>query len=89
MSPMGSGTKTVRFYALSTCPVCKKVKLYLDGHAVSYAYVEVDRLEGGEQWLASQEVRKHNPAGSYPTVVIEEVITGHDEEGLKRALGLA
>jgi hypothetical protein len=50
--------------------------------------VEVDSLEGGEQWLASQEVKKHNPAGSYPTVVIEEVITGYDEEGLKRALGL-
>lgn len=85
---MTAQSKTVRFYALSTCPVCKKVKRYLDARGISYAYVEVDRLDDGEQWLASKEVKKHNPAGSYPTVVIEEVIIGYDEEALRRSLDL-
>jgi glutaredoxin len=80
--------KRVKLYALSTCPVCKRVRQFLERNAISFDYIEVDLLGSGEQWLASKEVKKYNPSGSYPTVVIEQVIKGFDEEALKRALGI-
>ncbi len=80
--------KRVRLYALSTCPACKKVKQFLDSHNIPYEHIEVDLLDSGEQWLTSKELKKYNPSGSYPTVIIEEVVKGLDEEGLKRALGI-
>lgn len=81
--------KKVRVYALSTCPACKKVRRFLDDRGVSYECIEVDMLESGEQWLASKELKKYNPLATFPTVVIEEVINGPDEEKLAAALGVA
>ncbi|MEW6118169.1 MAG: glutaredoxin family protein [Nitrospirota bacterium] len=85
---MNEQTKHVKLYALSTCPVCKRVRQFLERNAIVFDYIEVDLLESGEQWLASKEVKRYNPSGSYPTVVVEEVIAGFDEEALKRALGI-
>jgi len=45
------GQKRVRLYSLSTCPVCKKVKSFLDANSISYENIEVDLLDSGEQWL--------------------------------------
>jgi glutaredoxin len=83
---MGEQKKKVRLYALSTCPECKRVKKFLDEHNIRYGLIEVDLLDSGEQWLISKEVKKYNPAGTYPTLVIEEVIPGLDEEAIKKAL---
>ncbi len=76
----------VTLYSLSTCAVCKKVKKFLDDKGIPYTLIEVDTLESGEQWLMTKELKKHNPQASYPTVVIEEVIKGFDEEALKSKL---
>jgi glutaredoxin-like protein NrdH len=83
---MGEQKKKVRLYSLSTCPTCKKVKQFLDEHSIQYQLTEVDLLDSGEQWLASKELKKYNPSATYPTVVIEEVILGIDEAGIKKAL---
>jgi len=80
--------KKVRLYSLSTCPTCKGVKKFLDEHNITYELTEVDLLDSGEQWLTSKEVKKYNPAATYPTLVIEEVILGLDEEAIKNALGI-
>ena len=74
--------KRVTLYSLSTCPVCKKVKKFLDDNTIPYTMVEVDTLESGEQWLMTKELVKYNPQRTYPTVVIEEVIKGYDPEAL-------
>ncbi|MEW6585232.1 MAG: glutaredoxin family protein [Nitrospirota bacterium] len=81
--------KKVRLYSLSTCPTCKKVRKFLDEHGVVYEITEVDLLDSGEQWLASRELKKYNSEATYPTLVIEEVITGLDEEATKNALGIS
>lgn len=73
-------------YALSTCPACKRVRRFLEQEGVAFTLIEVDLLDGSEQWLMAKEVKKHNPSGGYPTVVIEEVVIGFDEERLRRAL---
>ena len=78
--------KRVRLYSLSTCPTCKMVKNFLDENNIKYEITEVDLLDSGEQWLMSKEVRKYNPAVTYPTLVVEEVILGLDEEAIKKAL---
>lgn len=85
---MAEQKKKVRLYSLSTCPTCKQVKKYLDEHNVIFELTEVDLLDGGEQWLMSKEVKRYNPASTYPTLVVEEVILGLDEAAINEALGL-
>ena len=41
--------KKVKLYSLSTCPTCKGVQKFLDGHHVKYELIEVDLLDSGEQ----------------------------------------
>lgn len=80
--------KKVRLYALSTCPTCKQVKQFLDNYNIKYELIEVDLLDSGEQWVMSKELKRYNPAVTYPTLVIEEVITDLDEEAVKEALNI-
>lgn len=78
--------KKVTLYTLSTCPVCRKIKSFLDDNGIVYALVEVDSLDGSEQWAATKELAKHNPQASYPTVVVEDVIVGYDIDALRAKL---
>ena len=76
----------VTLYSLSTCPVCKKGKKFLDDNSIPYTLIKVDTLESGEQWVITKELAKRNPQKTYPTTVIEEIIVGYDEEALKKKL---
>jgi len=78
----------VRLYALSTCPVCKRAKNLLESQGVQFDAIDVDTLEGSEQWAVLKEVRRYNPNSTFPTLVIEKVIVGYDEGRIKEALGL-
>jgi glutaredoxin-like protein NrdH len=78
----------IRLYSLSTCATCKLVKKFLETHGIPYELTEVDLLDSGEQWLMTKEVKRYNPQVTYPTLVIEEVVVGPDEETLKKALGI-
>lgn len=80
--------KKVRLYSLSTCPACKKVKEFLNSHGVDYETIDVDTLDGGEQWVALKELKKINPQETFPTVVLEKSVVGFDEENLKKLLEL-
>jgi glutaredoxin-like protein NrdH len=80
------GMRFVTLYTLSTCPVCKKVRKFLDENNITYTSIEVDTLDSGEQWLATKELKKYNPQGSYPTVIISDVIVGYDIDTLEKRL---
>ncbi len=80
--------KKLRLYTLSTCPECKRLKLYLDEHNIKYELIEVDLLDSGEQWVTTKEIKRYNPVVTYPTLVIEEVILGLDKEAIEMALGI-
>ncbi len=80
--------KRVRLYALSTCPECKRFKQFLDKQNIQYELIEVDLLDSGEQWVTSKELRRYNPAATYPTLIVEDVITAFNEEAIKEALGI-
>ena len=79
--------KKITVYSLSTCPVCKRLNLFLDEKGLTYKLIEVDTLDSGEQWLASKELARHNPNGTFPTTVIEDMVIGYDPEALMAKLG--
>ena len=73
----------VRIYALSTCGWCKKAKAFFNDNNIKYAYIDVDRVEPGEADDVRQQQLKHNPAGSFPTIVVDGAcIVGYDLDRL-------
>ena len=81
--------KPVKLYALSTCSHCKSTRRLLDEHQVAYECVEVDLSVGDEREKLVAEVKKFNPACSFPTLVIgDKVIVGFRENEIKETLGI-
>jgi glutaredoxin len=79
----------IMVYALSTCPYCKRTKRFLDEHKVPYNHKDVDMLPDDEQDKVLEEVEKLTGKRSFPVVIIgTEIIVGHDETRLKKALHL-
>jgi glutaredoxin len=78
----------IMLYALSTCGWCRKTRELLEQLGVAYDYEYVDQLQGEEREKAVAAVRKWNPAGNFPTVVLDNqrCIIGFQEEALKEAL---
>lgn len=78
----------VRLYALSTCVWCKKTKRLLNELGVEYHYIDVDLLNAAEREAVEKEVRRWNPACSFPTLVIDEqrCIIGYRDEEIREAL---
>ena len=83
-------TGKVKLYAISTCGWCKKAKNFLNENNIVFEFEDVDLLEGEEKERAREEVARHNPRKSYPTIIIdgEVVIVGFDADKLKEALGI-
>jgi len=79
----------VFLYALSTCGHCRNTKRLLDEHNVKYDFVDVDLLPQEELKKVLEDVRKHNPQTSFPTILIgDKVIVGYREVEILEALGL-
>jgi glutaredoxin-like protein NrdH len=78
-----------KVYALSTCPYCKRTKRFLDEHKIDYDCVDVDLLDDDKQDSVLEEIEKLTGKRSFPVVIIgSEIIVGHDEEKLRKALKL-
>lgn len=80
----------VRVYTLSTCGWCRKMKRLLQSMDVEYEFVDIDLLEGRAKEAAREDLKKVNPAGSCPTLVVdrgEESIIGFQEDRVREALG--
>ena len=76
----------IMLYALSTCVWCKKTKRLLDELGLEYSYVDVDLLAKEEREKAEEEIRRWNPACSFPTIVIdnERCILGYRKPDIKK-----
>lgn len=85
----GQDKGRVLMYALSTCIWCKMTKSLLRELNVAYDYVDVDQLEEEEKEQVRATVRKWNPVGNYPTIVIDdrECLAGYDEDKIRARLG--
>ena len=74
----------VKIYTTPTCPWCKKTKVFLKNNKVSFKEIDVSSDEA-----ASKEMIAKSGQMGVPVVDIEgKIITGFDEEGLKKALKL-
>jgi glutaredoxin-like protein NrdH len=84
----GRDAGRVMLYALSTCVWCKKARSILDTLGVQYDYVYVDLLKDEDRNQAMASVRRWNPSGSFPTMVINDnkCIVGFKEDEIKKAL---
>ena len=83
----GKNKGTIMLYALSTCGWCEKTKQLLTSLGVEYDYEYVDLLQGSERASTLSTVRKHNPSGGFPTLLInEKVIAGFKENDIREAL---
>jgi glutaredoxin-like protein NrdH len=86
----GKNKGKILLYALSTCGWCKKTKELLKNLDVEYSYIFVDLLDDADKENAMDDIRKWNPACSFPTIVInnKDCIVGFKEDEIKEALGL-
>jgi len=79
----------VMLYALTTCSHCRNTKKLLDENNIDYDCLEVDLTQGDERTAAIDEVKKYNPACTFPTLLIgDKVIVGYRENEIKEALGI-
>ncbi len=84
----GRNAGKAMLYALSTCPWCNKTKKLLGELGVEYSYIDVDDLDGEEKEKVMAEIRKWNPACSFPTLVLndQKCIVGYKEDQIRTAL---
>ncbi|WP_291319950.1 glutaredoxin family protein [Desulfonatronospira sp.] len=82
-------SQEVKVFALSTCIHCKKAKEYLDECGVDYTSIHVDWLTGEDRNNTLAELKKYNPAVSFPTIIAKDkVIVGFKKGELDQALGI-
>jgi glutaredoxin-like protein NrdH len=82
-------SEKVKIYTLSTCSHCKATKKFLNDHGIPYSCKDVDLLTGEERMKTIEEVKKYNPACSFPTILIDDkIIIGFNEQAIREALGI-
>jgi len=84
----GEDRGKIMLFALSTCMWCRKTKQLLADLGVAYDWIDMDLLEKPDQEVVTEEVKKWNPACTFPTVVIndEKCIVGYDPDKIQAAL---
>ena len=81
----GTDKGRIVLYALSTCMWCRMAKTLLSDMGVGYEYIDVDTLPTEEKDAVKKEIKRWNPDGSYPTIVINdtECVSGYDEAEIR------
>lgn len=81
----GTNKGRVVLYALSTCQWCMKTKALLDQLNIEYSYIDVDLADEKDQDEIVEEIKKYNPASSFPTLVVDNnyTIVGFDEKKIR------
>ena len=84
----GSDKGRIVLYTLSTCMWCRMAKNLLKDMGVGYEYIDVDTLSAEEKDSVKKEIKKWNPDGSYPTMVIREEasVSGFDEQEIREKI---
>jgi glutaredoxin-like protein NrdH len=85
----GTGKKDIFLYALSTCGWCRKTKDFLHKTGAGFRYVDVDLADPADQEVLMEEIRRWNPACSFPTAVVDgrSAVIGFDPDRLRKLAG--
>ena len=80
----------VMLYAISTCGWCRRTRQFLEDQDVAFDFIYMDLIKGQEREDALEEVRRWNPATSFPTLVVdgEQSVVGYRVPQIKEVLGL-
>ncbi len=83
----GRNAGDIVLFALSTCGWCGKTKELLGELGIAFDFVYVDLLPPEEMDDAIAIIEKNNPAGSFPTLLIDntKVVIGFREEEIRGA----
>jgi len=78
----------IRFYSLSNCVWCRKTRQHLKDYKIKYELIEVDKLADKDKEKAFDEMQKHNPRKSFPTLIYEgdAVVVGFKPDEIRAAL---
>ena len=80
--------KKVTVYTLSTCPWCRKTKIFFKENNVPFTYIDYDLADEQTQRRIIKEVDAAG-ANGFPFVKIDdEIIVGYRPESYAKALGL-
>jgi glutaredoxin len=80
--------KKITVYTLSTCPWCRKTKLFFSERNIPFTYTDYDLADEPTQRRISQELDAAG-ANGFPYVRInDEVILGYQPERYSIALGI-
>ena len=81
----GNKKGDIMLYALSTCVWCKKTKKLLEELNVDFYFTDVDLLDTPDKENAKEEIKKWNPACSFPSLVIDNklCIIGYEEKKIR------
>ena len=84
----GSDKGRIVLYTLSTCMWCRMAKNLLKDMGVGFEYIDVDTLNAEEKDSVKKEIKRWNPDGSYPTLVIreKECVSGFDETEIREKI---
>ena len=78
----------VLLFALSTCAMCRRVKMLLNDKKVEYEYIDVDLLSRDEKEKSKIEMRKWDSRCPFPMLVVNSAkcVIGDEPEQIKKAL---
>lgn len=81
--------RSVKLYALSTCPHCKCTKQFLNDCGVKFDCTDVDKAPKEHVAAIFEEMKRLTSRCSFPTIVIgDRVIVGYRKDQIREALGL-
>ncbi len=85
----GNSKRDILVYSLSTCGWCRKTKDFLRQSGVGFRYVDVDLAEPADQEALMEEIRRWNPACSFPTLVADgrTALIGFDPDRIRKMTG--
>ena len=84
----GTDKGKIVLYTLSTCMWCRMAKNLLHDMGVGYEFIDVDTLPTEEKDEAKKEIKRWNPDGSYPTMIINDnlSVSGFDEQEIREKI---
>ena len=88
--PGSKNEHDVILYAISTCGWCRRTRKFLEDQDVAFDFIYMDLIKGQEREDALTEVRRWNPATSFPTLVVDnsDAVVGYRTDQIKEVLGL-
>ena len=84
----GEDRGPLMLYTLSTCGWCKKTKALLQELNVAFDFMEIDTLEKSLRASTLEEIKKWNPACTFPSLIVnnESCIVGFNEKKIRELL---